>query len=136
MTPTSTIEYLGELRTEAIHVRSSNKIITDAPTDNHGKGEAFSPTDLLATSLVSCMITVMGIKAGKNEIAMGQVKGSVEKIMASGPRRVKELNVHLTFSDYDLNEAEKKFLEDTAINCPVAKSIHPDITVNLKFTYQ
>jgi len=74
MTPTSTIEYLGELRTEAIHVRSSNKIITDAPTDNHGKGEAFSPTDLLATSLVSCMITVMGIVAEKREITLGKVQ--------------------------------------------------------------
>jgi len=135
MTPTSTIEYLGELRTEAIHVRSSNKIITDAPTDNHGKGEAFSPTDLLATSLVSCMITVMGIVAEKREITLGKVQGSVEKIMSSGPRRVSELNVQLTFSEYDLSEAERKILEDTALNCPVAKSTHPDITVNLKFTY-
>ncbi len=135
MTPTSTIEYLGELRTEAIHALSSNKIITDAPTDNHGKGEAFSPTDLLATSLVSCMLTVMGIVSEKREITMGKVQGSVEKIMASGPRRVSELHVHITFSEYELNEAERKILEDTALNCPVAKSIHPDITVNLKFTY-
>jgi len=136
MKPTATIDYLGDLRTRAIHVKSDNQIVTDAPTDNHGKGEAFSPTDLLSASLVSCMITVMGIIANKRDIAMGKVNGSVEKIMASSPRRVAELNVQLTFSEYDLSDAEKKLLEDTAINCPVAKSLNAEIVVNVKFTYK
>ncbi|RMG22975.1 MAG: OsmC family peroxiredoxin [Bacteroidetes bacterium] len=135
MNPTATIDYLGGLRTQATHLRSNSHIITDAPVDNNGKGEAFSPTDLLATALVSCMITVMGIHASKNDIPMGEVHGKVEKIMGSGPRRVSILNVELVFENHHLSEAEKKRLEAVAINCPVAKSISADIAMNVKFNY-
>lgn len=133
---TAHIAYLGALRTEATHLRSGNSLITDAPLDNNGKGEAFSPTDLLAASLVSCMITIMGIAAEKNAYQMGEVEGTVEKIMAEAPRRVAALNVSLKLSGHQLSEAEKKHLETAAINCPVAKSIHPDIQLTLQFVYE
>lgn len=135
MGTTANIEYLGELRTQAVHISSKSEITTDAPTDNNGKGELFSPTDLVATALVSCMITVMGIHAQKNNLHMGDLKGNVEKIMVSAPRRISMLNLELTFTGHRLNESEKKHLETIAINCPVAKSIHPDIAMNVKFSY-
>ena len=135
MKPTATVSYTGELRTKAIHTRSSQALITDAPIDNKGKGEAFSPTDLLATALVSCMITVMGIRAQNSDLHLGNVEGAVEKIMVAAPRRVAALNVEIVFSGHNLGEADKTLLEQIAINCPVAKSIHPDIAVNIKFTY-
>lgn len=135
MNPTATFTYQGNLRTLAVHSRSSKELITDAPVDNNGKGEAFSPTDLVATALVTCMITVMGIAAEKNDIQMGEIEGEVEKIMASNPRRVATLNVKLHFSAHHLSDSEKKYLENIAINCPVAKSIHPDIAVNMAFSY-
>lgn len=132
---TAEIKYLGSLRTQATHLRSGTEIITDAPVDNNGKGEAFSPTDLVATALVSCMITVMGIYANKNDIQMGEIDSSVEKIMAWGPRRISQLNLELIFLNHQLNETQKSLLQDIAMNCPVAKSIHPDISVNVKFVY-
>ena len=135
MKPTASFTYLGALRTEALHERSSNKIITDAPVDNNGKGEAFSPTDLVATAMVTCMITVMGIAANKKDLQMGEVKGAVEKIMTSGPRRVAALNIKLNFTNHHLEDAEKKYLENVAMNCPVAKSIHSDIEVKVEFSY-
>lgn len=135
MGTTATIDYLGELRTQNIHIGSKSEVITDAPIDNYGKGEAFSPTDLVATALISCMITVMGIHARKNNLYMGEVKGKVEKIMANTPRRIAMLNLELIFIGHRLNESEKKCLETVAIHCPVAKSIHPDIAMNVKFSY-
>lgn len=124
---TSKIEYLGELRTEATHLQSGNQIITDAPTDNHGKGEAFSPTDLVATALGSCMISIMGIKllgSGKD------IKGAmadVTKVMYSEPRRIGEIHVKINVPDADFSEKEKQILINAAHACPVAKSLHPDI---------
>lgn len=135
MNPTATVRYDGELRTTATHILSQKQIVTDAPLDNHGKGEAFSPTDLLATSLLTCMLTVMGRLAQKKEIRTGTVSGKVEKIMVSNPRRISALLIELQFSEHQLSEVEKTLLEDAAINCPVAKSIHPDIAVNIKFGY-
>lgn len=135
MNPTATVRYDGELRTTATHILSQKQIVTDAPLDNHGKGEAFSPTDLLATSLLTCMLTVMGRLAQKKEIRTGTVSGKVEKIMVSNPRRISALLIELQFSEHQLSEVEKALLEDAAINCPVAKSIHPDIAVNIKFGY-
>lgn len=135
MATTATVSYLGELRTEATHLRSGNVIITDAPVDNHGKGEAFSPTDLLATSLVACEISIMGIVANKHAIDMGKVSGTVEKIMAENPRRVSILNIVLTFEGGNLSDKEKIILEHAAETCPVAKSLHPDIQVNVQFVY-
>jgi putative redox protein len=136
MATTAFINYLGELRTEAKHLLSGNQIITDAPLDNHGKGEAFSPTDLLATSLVACQISIMGIVCNTHSIDMGKVSGTVEKIMAANPRRVSELNIAITFEGGDMSDKEKSMLEHAAHTCPVAQSIHPDIKVNVVFLYR
>jgi len=132
---TATINYQGELRTQATHVRSGEQIITDAPTDNHGKGEAFSPTDLVATALVSCMITVMGIKARDRDWDMGELSGEVEKIMADAPRRIAALNVELTFKGHNLSQKEKNVLENVALTCPVAQSLKAGLHVQVRFLY-
>jgi len=132
---TAKVDYQGELRTLATHLRSEDTLITDAPVDNNGKGEAFSPTDLVATGLVSCMITVMGIKAQKKDWKLGEVEGSVKKVMADTPRRICRLDVEIHFKKNSLSLTERKVLEATAINCPVAKSIHPEIIQNVKFVY-
>ncbi|WNJ16397.1 OsmC family protein [Pontibacter sp. G13] len=132
---TSHITYQGNLRTSATHLRSENTIITDAPTDNHGKGEAFSPTDLLATSIASCMITIMGIQSEKNDLEMGEVTAEVEKIMASNPRRVAAVNILLNFENHNLSDTDKSLLENAALNCPVCCSLHPDLKVHVKFQY-
>lgn len=129
---TSTVTYQGDLRTSAIHLQSNNTIITDAPTDNHGKGEAFSPTDLLATSLASCMLTIIGIKARDMQVDISGTKADVTKVMAADPRRVSEVQIVITFNQ-DLDEKMLKIFYNTALNCPVAKSLHPDIGQNLSF---
>lgn len=131
---TSTVEYQGNLRTQALHLQSNNQIITDAPTDNHGKGEAFSPTDLLATSLASCMLTIIGIKAEAMDIDVIGTRAEVTKIMTDKPRRVKEIQVVITFNQL-LDERTKNRLEAAAFSCPVAKSLHPDIEQNVTFYY-
>ncbi|PWK05023.1 putative OsmC-like protein [Psychrobacter immobilis] len=123
---TSKVTYQGDLRTTAIHLQSNNKIITDAPTDNHGKGEVFSPTDLLATSLASCMLTIIGIKARDMDIDIASTTAEVTKVMAADPRRVSEVHVAITFNK-QLDEKTQKIFYNTALTCPVAKSIHPDI---------
>nr|WP_313976497.1 OsmC family protein [uncultured Psychrobacter sp.] len=132
---TSKVIYQGDLRTTAIHLRSNNEIITDAPIDNQGKGEAFSPTDLLATSLASCMLTIIGIKARDMEIDIAGTSAEVTKIMAAEPRRVSEIHVEITFNQ-KLDDKTQKIFYNTALTCPVAKSIHPDIiqrvTINSK----
>ncbi|MFK7970395.1 MAG: OsmC family protein [Bacteroidia bacterium] len=132
---TAKIQYQGELRTEATHVRSGQIIITDAPTDNHGKGEAFSPTDLVATALVSCMITVMGIKARDRSWDMGTLSGEVKKIMADAPRRIAALDAVIRFEGHGLSEGEKKVLENVAMTCPVAQSLKADLHVQVRFEY-
>ncbi|MGP5182095.1 OsmC family protein [Psychrobacter cibarius] len=123
---TSKVTYQGNLRTTAIHLQSSNEIITDAPIDNQGKGEAFSPTDLLATSLASCMLTIIGIKARDMDIDIAGTTAEVTKIMAADPRRVSEVHVAITFNK-QLDDKTQKIFYNTALTCPVAKSIHPDI---------
>ena len=132
---TSKVTYQGDLRTSAIHLQSNNEIITDAPTDNQGKGEAFSPTDLLATSLASCMLTIIGIKACDMKIDVAGTTTEVTKIMAAEPRRVSEIHVEITFNQ-KLDDKTQKIFYNTALTCPVAKSIHPDIiqrvTINSK----
>jgi putative redox protein len=132
---TSRITYLGDLRTENIHEKSKVKIITDAPPDNQGKGEAFSPTDLLATSLGNCMLTLMGIAARTHSINIDGTKVEVTKIMAANPRRVSE--IHLTFQmpANTYTDREKAILENAAKTCPVAYSVHPDIKQVLTFNY-
>lgn len=133
---TSFVKYIGALRTESEHLASKNLIITDAPVDNHGKGEAFSPTDLMATSLANCMLTVMGIKA-QNE-GMTPIDGTVAevtKIMYAEPRRVGEIHIKLIFPARNFSEKERKIYEHTAHTCPVAKSLHPDLKQVLEFVW-
>jgi len=134
---TSQIIYKGQLRTEATHLQSGTVIETDAPTDNQGKGEKFSPTDLLATSLGNCMMTIMGIKARDMQVDLSDTKIDIAKIMKSDPRRVGGINVefHLPES-LQLNEKQKAILENAALTCPVAKSIHPDIEMKVQFNWQ
>ena len=131
---TSEIIYKGSLRTEAKHLQSNTIIETDAPTDNQGKGERFSPTDLMATSLGTCMLTIMGIKARDMNISLDGTEVSIQKNMKSEPRRVGGINVRFNFpGSLNLNDKEKTILENAALTCPVAKSIHPDIEVNVDF---
>ena len=133
---TSEIIYIGELRTEATHRNSGNLIRTDAPPDNQGKGEAFSPTDLAATSLGCCMLTVMGIKARDNKIDMDGTKISIKKVMAANPRRISEIHVEIKMPRIKYSDNEKQLLIDTAINCPVALSLHPDIRQVVNFDFE
>lgn len=132
---TAKITYQGDLRTEVTHLQSGQTFVTDAPTDNHGLGEAISPTDMVAAATVSCMMTIMGIAAHKRDLEMGRVRGEVVKTMGAGPRRIVGLQIELTFDDHALSDAEKALLENAALSCPVARSLHPDIAVNVKFTY-
>lgn len=124
--------YLGDLRTEATHLQSGTRIITDAPTDNQGKGEAFSPTDLLAESLAGCMLTTMGIAARSHGINMDNTQAEVTKIMAANPRRVAEVVVNLKFPQ-QYAEKDKKILEAAAMGCPVIVSLHPDVKKTVDF---
>ena len=133
---TSTVKYLGELRTEAIHIKSGNKLITDAPTDNHGKGEAFSPTDLTATSLACCMISVMGIVSMKEGITKTDgATAEVTKVMFAEPRRIGEIHITITFPKNNFSDKEKKMYEHAAHTCPVAKSLHPDLKQIITFVW-
>ena len=133
---TSKIEYLGELRTEATHIQSNSLIHTDAPKDNHGKGEAFSPTDLIATALGSCMISVMGIVALKEGITT--VEGTIAeviKVMYTEPRRIGEIHIKITFPKKNFTDKEKLMYERAAHTCPVAKSLHPDLKQIIDFVW-
>lgn len=133
---TSRVTYLGELRTEAVHVFSTNKIITDAPLDNNGKAEAFSPTDLVATGLANCMLTMMGILARKEGITpIDGAIAEVTKVMYGEPRRIGEIHVKLQMPDGPFSEKEKKMYEHTAFTCPVGKSLHPDLKQIIEFTW-
>lgn len=133
---TARTQYLGELRTEATHSRSGVKVLTDAPPDNQGKGESFSPSDLLATALGSCMLTIMGIASRTHGINMEDAKIKVTKVMASHPRRVSEVHIVFDMPPIAYSEKEKNILETAARTCPVALSIHPDIKQELTFNYQ
>jgi len=132
---TSEIKYLGELRTSATHIKSNQTIITDAPTDNQGKGEAFSPTDLVATALGSCMLTIMGIKARDMEIDLGETTISVVKVMGTEPRRITDVQIEINVpNSVNWEEKTKTILKNAALTCPVAKSLDPalkqDVTIN------
>lgn len=129
-------EYLGELRTRAKHVKSGNALITDAPIDNHGKGEAFSPTDLLATSLASCMLTIMGIAAEKNGIDIIGIKADTNKIMESNPRRVSRLEIQISFPQGNVySEKERTILEEAALSCPVYQSLSEKMVKEITFNW-
>jgi putative redox protein len=130
---TSTVVYTGELRTSCEHIRSGNSFQTDAPVDNNGKGERFSPTDLTATSLGTCMLTVMGIKARAMGFDLVNMKIDVEKIMKADPRRIGGINLFFKIPDElkGVDDKTKQVLINTAHTCPVAKSLHPDIEINV-----
>ena len=132
---TSKITYTGGLRTAAIHLKSGSEIITDAPVDNQGKGEAFSPTDLLATSLGNCMLTIVGIAAKTHDFNIDGTTAEVTKIMGENPRRVTEIVVNLQFPANNYSDKEKEIIERSAKTCPVAFSLHPDIKQALSFKY-
>ena len=132
---TSEITYTGDLRTESTHIRSGSTLITDAPVDNNGKGEAFSPTDTVATALGSCMMTIMGIRSEKYGWDIRGTKAEIVKDMASGPRRINAVHIKMHVADRGLNDEAKSILDDAALNCPVAKSIHPDIVQDVEFIY-
>jgi uncharacterized OsmC-like protein len=128
--------YLGDLRTEAIHVKSGIKIITDAPVDNHGKGEAFSPTDLFVTSYGSCVLTIIGIASRMHHFNIEGTLVKTTKVMGTDPRRVVELIVEFTFPHNNYTEKERKIIEKAAKECPVANSLHPSINVTKTFIYK
>ena len=130
---TSTVVYNGELRTTCTHLHSGNSFETDAPVDNNGRGERFSPTDLMSTSLATCMITVMGIKARTMDFDLNGIKIDVLKIMKADPRRVSgiELTFHIPDNLKDIDDKTKTILKNTGITCPVQLSIHPDIDVKI-----
>lgn len=132
---TVTARYLGGLRTETTHIKSGDTIVTDAPTDNHGKGEAFSPTDLIAASLLTCMITVMDIAAQARGWDLGEIDGETTKVMIPNPRRVGELHTKITFRNNQLDAKQREAIERVAIDCPVAKSMHPEIVQETVFVY-
>jgi putative redox protein len=134
MALTSSVIYQGSLRTQATHLQSGSTIETDAPTDNNGRGERFSPTDLVATALASCMMTIMGIKAEQEGWDLIGTTCEVEKIMVANPRRIGEIRVELRFptgKKYD--ERARTILERAAMTCPVFESLHPDCRKSVMF---
>jgi uncharacterized OsmC-like protein len=130
---TSKVIYLGDLRTECTHIQSGTKIITDAPLDNQGKGEAFSPTDLLATSLASCMMTIIGIYCKNHEINFDSCTAEIEKIMGVNPRKVEKIVVHMDFTgnNWDSSTLEKVIIAGKT--CPVAKTIEDSVQIEFNF---
>jgi uncharacterized OsmC-like protein len=129
--------YSGNLRTEATHVASGNTIVTDAPIDNNGKGEAFSPTDLTCASLGSCMMTLMGIVAEREGIELQGTRMEITKTMGTNPRRISKVRVDFVLTSLEsLSEAKKEKLQRAAITCPVALSLHPDIEQEVNFSWK
>lgn len=132
---TATIQYEGNLRCNAQHLQSGTIIETDAPTDNRGKGERFSPTDLVCSALATCMATTMAIKATDLNIELKGLTVSVKKYMEKEPRRISKIDVKVTFPPLTLRENDSVILERTGNNCPVVKSLHPDLVLNIEYLY-
>lgn len=126
--------YLGNLRTEITHVQSGNKVITDAPTDNNGKGEYISPTDMVAASLGSCMLTLMDMAAARLGIDLQGTRIDITKTMAADPRRIAEIAIDF-YMPGDYSDKDKKILERAADTCPVSKSLHPDLKQTVRYHY-
>ena len=131
---TSKVTYEGGLRTKARHIQSGNTIVTDAPVDNQGKGEAFSPTDLVATALASCMLTIMGIVAERNNIELKGTTAEVEKIMGTMPRKISEIKIKILFNK-SFDKKTKRKLESAALACPVSNSLNKNLEESIKFIY-
>ena len=127
--------YLGGLRTEVTHLKSGNKIITDAPPDNNGKGEAFSPTDLTSASLSSCMMTLMGMLAEREGIDLAGLRSEIVKIMASNPRKIAEIQITFTHSSLQATDIQKEKLRRAAMTCPVALSVSPELKQTITFNF-
>lgn len=135
MSPIATVRYQGSLRNDLTHLASGSHISTDAPVDNQGKGEAFSPTDLLAASLAACAMTIMGIKAADLGVDLNGARAEVGKEMAANPRRVAAVRIDFYLSR-DLDERSRRLLEAAAHTCPVAQSLHPDLAQQWTFHYE
>ncbi|MDR1489488.1 MAG: OsmC family protein [Desulfovibrio sp.] len=133
--PTVSTTYLGDLHVECVHERSGARFVTDAPVDNKGKGEAFSPTDLAAAALASCQLTIMGIYADSRNLDIAGARVDVEKTMSAAPRRIGAFDVTVTMPDKEYTEKDKKGLEAAARSCPVMQSLHPDTKKNLTFVW-
>ena len=133
---TANIKYEGNLRCTCTHLESGTEILTDAPRDNHGNGEAFSPTDLVATALASCIVTTMAIKCRQMNISIDGMTAEVKKIMASEPRRISQIDIVLHMPDHPYTDKEKKILEHTALTCPVAVSLSADLIKSITFDWQ
>lgn len=133
----ATIEtnYLGELRCESTHVKTGSSLLTDAPVDNCGKGSTFSPTDLLTTALLNCMMTIMGIYANDNSIELRNLKATAIKKMGVNPRRVVEAEIEISLDGANLQTHERAALESAALNCPVAKSLSAELLQTVTFKY-
>ena len=130
----SKVTYKGDLRTEAYHIQSGNSIVTDAPVDNQGKGEAFSPTDLVATALASCMLTIMGIVAERNDVELKGTIAEVEKIMGTMPRQISKIKIKIFFNK-NFDKITKRKLESAALTCPVSNSLNKNLEEYIKFIY-
>ncbi|HRH34195.1 MAG TPA: OsmC family protein [Catalimonadaceae bacterium] len=133
--PTATGQYLGELRTEVTHVASGKSFITDAPLDNNGRGEAFSPTDTVCAALSSCMMTLMGIYANREGINLSGLHSTVTKHMASEPRRIIKIEIDFIWPEPQATDHQKDLLRQFAITCPVAKSLNPEIEQVIRFNF-
>ncbi|SHG45486.1 Uncharacterized OsmC-related protein [Flavobacterium segetis] len=131
---TSKVTYLGDLRTSSIHLQSGTEILSDAPVDNNGKGEAFSPTDMVANALATCMMTIMGIKARDLEIDLKNSTAEVLKIMNADPRRISVIEIGFQLQGTE-NQKEKTILERAAMTCPVFLSLHPEIEKRITFKW-
>ena len=132
---TATVIYLGDLRCESTHLKSGNTYKTDAPLDNNGKGEAFSPTDTVAAGLASCMLTVMGIKAQELQIDITGSEAGITKHMAANPRRISQIDVSLTMQG-NCDKRTQLILERVALTCPVYNSLHPDVVKNIRLDWK
>ncbi len=128
-------EYQGQLRTHATHVKSGNTILTDAPIDNNGKGETFSPTDLVCSALCSCMMTMMGILANREEINLSGLKADVTKVMAENPRKIKEIIVTFSHNSLNATPVQIEKLKRAALTCPVTLSLSDSVTQTITFNF-
>jgi uncharacterized OsmC-like protein len=135
-TPHYTLAYKGQLRTAMQHLQSNSQVITDAPVDNRGKGEAFSPTDLVSAALASCVMTIMAIKAGDMGHETIDMEARVWKTMASNPRRIARIQVDLNLHIPEVTNQQKLILERTTKACPVARSLHPDTKKEVVFNWR
>jgi putative redox protein len=127
--------YLGDLRTTLMHLKSNQLITTDAPVDNNGKGEAFSPTDLVSAALSSCMMTIMGIVATREGIDLSGLTSTISKMMATNPRRIAEIQISFSHPDLKATEIQKQKLKHAALTCPVALSLHESLKQTVSFDF-